>query len=123
MPGRQRSSEKKGQKREREHQGKVSEDWKKANVTPIFRMKDPGKIRPVSLISIPEKLMDEPILETNSTHIEGQGDQISQHAFMKRKSCLTSLKAFYNEMTGLLDKGRPVDVVYLDFKKAFDTLP
>ena len=32
------------------------------------------------------------------------------------------LIAFYNDMTGWVDEGRAVDVVYLDFSKAFDTV-
>lgn len=41
---------------------------------------------------------------------------------MKVKSYLTSLIAFYNEVTSLLDEDRKVDVVSLDFSKAFDTI-
>ena len=47
----------------------------------------------------------------------------NQHGFMSRKSCATNLLEFMEMVTKAVDEGDPVDVVYLDFAKAFDTVP
>lgn len=41
---------------------------------------------------------------------------------MKGKVCLTNLITFCDETTGLVDEGRTVDIVYIDFRKAFITV-
>ncbi|KFR15490.1 RNA-directed DNA polymerase from mobile element jockey, partial [Opisthocomus hoazin] len=53
--------------------GEVPEDWRKANVTPIFKKgkkEDPGNYRPVSLTSIPGKVMEQLILEAIMKQVE-----------------------------------------------------
>ncbi|KAK4814685.1 hypothetical protein QYF61_025511 [Mycteria americana] len=104
----------------------VPADWRLANVTPIFkkgRKEDPGNYRPVSLTSVPGKLMEQIILSAITRHVENnQGIRPSQHGFRKGRSCLTNLISFYDKVTRLVDEGKSVDVVYLDFSKAFDTV-
>lgn len=41
---------------------------------------------------------------------------------MKGKSCLNNLITLYDEMAGLIDEGRAVRIVCLDFRQAFDTV-
>jgi len=67
--------------------------------------------------------MEQLILDVISRQVE-QKKVIGrcQHGFTKGKSCLTSLLAFCDGMTGWVDEGRAVDVVYFDFSKAFDTV-
>ena len=45
----------------------------------------------------------------------------SQHGFLQSKYCLTNLLCFFEEITKWVDEGSPVDIIYLDFQKAFDT--
>ena len=107
--------------------GEVPDDWRVANVTPIYkkgRKEDPGNYRPVSLTSVPGKTMERIILSELSWQVQcGQGIRASQHGFRKGRSCLTNLISFYDHVTRLLDAGQAVDIVYLDFGKAFDTVP
>ncbi|GAB0179021.1 mitochondrial enolase superfamily member 1 [Grus japonensis] len=66
---------------------------------------------------------DGTILENISRHLKDKKIiRSSQYGFTKGKSYLTNLITFYGEMAGLVDEGRAVYIVYLDFSKAFDTV-
>jgi len=47
----------------------------------------------------------------------------SQRGFLPKRSCLTNLLEFLEYVTSAVDQGKPVDVIYLDFQKAFDKVP
>ena len=108
-------------------EGVVPIDWKRANVTPIFKKgskSDPGNYRPVSLTSIPCRVMEACIKDHIVEHLERNAlIKPSQHGFMRRKSCTTNLLEFMEKVTSEFDQGNAMDVVYLDFSKAFDKVP
>ncbi len=107
--------------------GIVPQDWRLANVTPIFKKgskSKPENYRPVSLTSICCKLMESIIRDQLVNHLKFNNlIKSSQHGFMKNKSCTTNLLEFLDRVTTLIEDGDSVDVIYLDFSKAFDKVP
>ena len=94
---------------------------------PLFKKGSRNKslnYRPVSLTSVICKLL-ETIIRDDMMHflIKHKLINPSQHGFLEAKSCLTNLLCFLEEITKWVDDGTPVDVIYLDFQKAFDKVP
>jgi len=107
--------------------GQIPRDWKVANVSALFKKgskKEPGNYRPVSLTSQICKLLEKVIKEGIVNYLEAN-ELIgkSQHGFIKGRSCLTNLLEFIQALTEGIDQGEDMDVVYLDFQKAFDKVP
>ena len=108
-------------------EGILPQGWKDGNVTPIFKKgkeHQPGNYRPVSLTSIPcrvmEKLMRNEIME----HLINNNLLSKfQHGFIKARSCTTQLLAVLDDWTDVIEQGENVDAIYLDYAKAFDTVP
>ncbi|KFP53133.1 hypothetical protein N323_02112, partial [Cathartes aura] len=53
--------------------GEVLRDWRKGNITAIFKndnKKEPGTYRPISLTSVPSKIMEQILMEAMSKHME-----------------------------------------------------
>ncbi len=108
-------------------EGLVPVDWKKANVTPIYKKGDRTlgqNYRPISLTSIICRIMESLLRDAIVTHLHKYNlIRNSQHGFMAHRSCLTNLMEFLEEVTKLLDEGHSVDLLYLDFARAFDKVP
>ena len=106
--------------------GEIPLDWKLAKVVPIFKKGARGKPenqRPVSLTSAVCKLQEGIIREKITDHlVTNELLNQTQHGFMKNKSCQTNLIEFLDYISQVFDEGDAIDVVYLDFSKAFDKI-
>ena len=104
-------------------EGIVPFEWKEANIIPLFKKGSRNKsvnYRPVSLTSVICKLLESIIRDHMMDFlIKHKLINPSQHGFLKAKSCLTNLLCFLEKITKWVDDGLPVDVIYLDFQKAF----
>jgi hypothetical protein len=107
--------------------GSVPYDWKKANITAIFKKglkESPSNYRPISLTAHVCKIAETIIRDSIVEHLDRSNLILkTQHGFVKRRSCLTNLLEFLDYVTNYVDRGCAVDVVYLDFQKAFDKVP
>src|SRR6266536_1931380 len=108
--------------------GWVPIDWKTANVSALYKHKgsksDAANYRPISLTSHIGKIFERILKEAIVVHLENSKSiKNSQHGFRKNRSCLTNLLEFLDEVSEYIDKGVPIDVIYLDFQKAFDKVP
>ena len=108
-------------------QGKLPSQWKIAEVRPIFKKgikTSPGNYRPVSLTPIICKVFEGFIKDSIFKHlINNNLLSDDQYGFCGGRSCTTQLLNTINDWFSYLDKNIPVDAVYLDFRKAFDTVP
>ena len=67
-----------------------------------------------------EKILRKQIIE----HLETNGIfSAHQHGFRTHRSCLTALLEYFDDITKTLDENTPIDTIYLDCRKAFDSVP
>ena len=76
------------------------------------------------MTSVPGNLMERIIRDELVDHVNRNNlFCIEQHGFIKGKSCVTQLHEFMEDITDAIDQGHEVDVIYLDYSKAFDKVP
>ena len=109
------------------NEGKIPDDWKRANVVPIHKSGDIGGIknyRPIiSLCSVVGKLLERVVTRNVVEYMQTSGlISPQQHGFMSGWSCTTLLTKVCHHWMQILDTRSPpdVDVIFLDWRKAFD---
>ena len=107
--------------------GVLPRDWKLANVVPIYKKgqkDDPGNYRPVSLTSVPCKVLEGIIRDRLMAHLQSENLlSDAKHGFRPGRSCATQLLQAIEEWSNWIERSEPVDVLYLDLAKAFNTVP
>ena len=78
----------------------------------------------VSQTSVPGKVTELIILSAITHHVQDNWviRPLRKYGFRKGRFCVTNLISFHDKMTCQVDKGKAVDVVYLDLSTAFDTI-
>ena len=104
--------------------GVIPNIMKTANIIPVHKGGSRGlakNYRPIALtshlIKVFEKVLSKSIvafMEINNLFNPGQ------HGFRYGRSCLSQLITHYDHILDLLEQSHNVDVVYIDFAKAFD---
>jgi hypothetical protein len=106
---------------------KIPDAWKKANITPIFKKGSRSSAvnyRPVSLTVFFCKVMEKILKQNIDRYLDYKGVEMStQHGFRKGRSCLTNLLISQHSIMRIIDEKQSVDILYLDFQKAFDKVP
>lgn len=91
-------------------EGTLPDDWKVAKVIPLYKSGDrhcPGNYRPISLASIPCKILEHIIYSHLVEHLEFHSFFLpNQHGFRRTFSCETQLVSFVHDLHRVLDRGK-----------------
>ena len=106
---------------------KIPPDWKEAFVVPIFKKGDKSRAsnyRPVSLTVVTCKILEHIICSSIAKHLETNWIlNDAQHGFRKNRSCESQLILTIQDLAKGIDLGEQIDLILLDFSKAFDKVP
>ena len=105
----------------------VPNEWKTARISAIFKKGNKslaGNYRPVSLTSVVGKVMERLVRDHLINHFERNNlFTTKQYGFIGGRSTALQLLRVLDEWTEALDNGSDIDCVYMDYQKAFDTVP
>ena len=99
----------------------IPDEWKIHKICPIPKggsRSDITNYRPISLLCILESVIYRKIITFIRPRIS-----LQQFGFLSNRSCLSQLLLSYSNIFESIENGQYSDVIYLDFKKAFDTVP
>lgn len=104
--------------------GSLPDDWKVSRIVPIFKSgneTDVANYRPISLTSQCCKILEHIICSHITNHLENHSLLTKeQHGFRKGLSTITQLLETAHEFSECINKRSQVDIIFLDFAKAFD---
>ena len=105
-------------------EGFIPPSFKRAAIVPVFKAGDkakPSNYRPISLTSTICKILERIIRKQVFTYLsDNKLFNETQHGFRGGRSCLSALLDVFDNIMNMLGKDPSVDMVYLDFAKAFD---
>ena len=106
--------------------GKIPAVWKRAVVIPIFKKgnpSDPANYRPISLTCVPCRVLESLIRDVMLSHLTDHTLlSADQFGFLPGRSTTLQLLMCLDSWTFALDAGAPVDIIFIDFAKAFDSV-
>ena len=103
----------------------IPSEWKVHKICPIHKkgsILEANNYRPISLLCIISKIMEAIVFDKVITFIETK-ISVAQFGFRKGRSCLMNLLKSFNYIFEGIDNKLYTDVIYFDFKKAFDSVP
>ena len=102
------------------------DSWKIARVTPIYKngdRADKSNYRPISVLPVISRLFENFVTNEVYQHMEDTGLFSSgQSAYLRLHSTVTHLLKSKDDWYNGLDLGKLVGLVFIDLKKAFDTV-
>ena len=106
--------------------GTVPDYWLTAYIVLVFKKGTAGdtvNYRPISLTSVPSKILERIVTSKILDHLRTNNILCSaQHGFLKRRSTCTNLLECFNDWTVCVQSRLQTAVVYVDFAKAFDVI-